>query len=71
MLTLTGIDLSRCPCCKQGTMVIVAELLKLRPWDSSRKTALTLEYHMDQRGECARVCFSLPSCLALVLQRYP
>ena len=35
MLELTGIDLSRCPSCKQGTMVIVAELPKLRPWDSS------------------------------------
>ena len=35
MRELTGADLSRCPCCKQGTMVIVAELPKLRPWDSS------------------------------------
>src|SRR3970040_2126443 len=35
MLELTGIDLSRCPACKQGTMVIVAELPKLRSWDSS------------------------------------
>jgi len=35
MLELTGIDISRCPNCKQGTMVIVAELPKLRPWDSS------------------------------------
>ncbi len=32
---LTGTDISRCPNCKQGTMVIVAELPKLRPWDSS------------------------------------
>ena len=35
LLELTGIDLSRCPNCKQGTMVIVAELPKRRPWDSS------------------------------------
>ena len=35
MLKLTGLDLSRCPRCKQGTMVIVAELPKVRPWDSS------------------------------------
>ena len=35
LLDLTGADLSRCPCCKRGTMVIVAELPKLRPWDSS------------------------------------
>ena len=32
---LTGIDLSRCPACKKGTMVIVAELPKSFPWDSS------------------------------------
>ncbi|MGH9991308.1 MAG: IS91 family transposase [Nitrososphaera sp.] len=32
---LTGVDLSRCPACKKGTMVVVAELPKLRPWDSS------------------------------------
>ena len=35
LLELTGIDSSRCPACKQGTMVIVAELPKPRPWDSS------------------------------------
>jgi len=35
MLELTGIDISRCPNCKKGTMVIVAELPKPRPWDSS------------------------------------
>ena len=35
MLELTGTDISRCPNCKQGTMVIVAELPKLRTWDSS------------------------------------
>jgi len=32
---LTGIELSRCPACKKGTMVIVAELPKRYPWDSS------------------------------------
>ena len=32
---LTGIDLSRCPACKKGTMVIVAQLPKSFPWDSS------------------------------------
>jgi hypothetical protein len=35
MRELTGTDISRCPCCKQGTMVMVAKLPKLRPWDSS------------------------------------
>ncbi len=35
LLELTGIDISRCPNCKKGTMVIVAELPKPRPWDSS------------------------------------
>ena len=35
MRELTGTDLSRCPCCKKGTMVIVAELPKHHPWDSS------------------------------------
>src|SRR3989338_7831366 len=33
LLELTGIDLSRCPSCKQGTMPIVAKLLPRR--DSS------------------------------------
>ncbi len=33
MLDLTGIDLTRCPTCKQGTMLIVAELPS--GWDSS------------------------------------
>ena len=32
---LTGIDLGRCPSCKQGTMTIVAELPKISPWNSS------------------------------------
>ncbi len=35
LLELTGIDLSRCPSCKQGTMIVVAKLPKLSPWDSS------------------------------------
>jgi len=35
LLELTGIDISRCPSCKKSTMVIVAELPKLRSWDSS------------------------------------
>jgi len=35
LLELTGVDMSRCPACKKGTMVIVAELPKLRSWDSS------------------------------------
>jgi predicted Zn-ribbon and HTH transcriptional regulator len=35
LLELTGIDLTRCPACKQGTMVIVSELPKPHPWDSS------------------------------------
>lgn len=35
LLKLTGLDLSRCPACKQGTMIIVAELPKPRPWNSS------------------------------------
>src|SRR3990170_3695466 len=26
LLELTGIDLSRCPCCQKGTMIVVAEL---------------------------------------------
>jgi predicted Zn-ribbon and HTH transcriptional regulator len=34
LLELTGVDLSRCPTCKQGTMVIVAELPPPL-WDSS------------------------------------
>ena len=35
LLELTGIDLSRCPRCKQGTMRIVAELPRISPWNSS------------------------------------
>jgi hypothetical protein len=32
---LTGVDPSRCPCCKQGMMIIVAELPKISPCNSS------------------------------------
>jgi hypothetical protein len=38
LLTITGVDLSRCPCCHHGTMMVVAELPALPnalPWDSS------------------------------------
>jgi Putative transposase/Transposase zinc-binding domain len=38
LLKITGVDLSRCPCCHQGTMMVVAELPALPntlPWDSS------------------------------------
>jgi hypothetical protein len=35
LLEMTGIDISRCPICKKGTLVIVAELPKPQPWDSS------------------------------------
>jgi putative transposase/transposase-like zinc-binding protein len=35
---LTGIDISRCPCCQEGTMIVVGELPHISPapkWDSS------------------------------------
>jgi predicted Zn-ribbon and HTH transcriptional regulator len=35
MLELTAIDLSRCPRCQKGTMIVVAELPKVLAWDSS------------------------------------
>ena len=38
LLKLTGIDLSRCPCCHEGTMIAVGDLpasLSLFRWDSS------------------------------------
>jgi len=38
MLELTGIDLSRCPRCQKGTMIVVGELPRIScsaPWDSS------------------------------------
>jgi hypothetical protein len=38
LLKITGVDLSRCPCCHQGTMMVVGELPAMpsrSPWDSS------------------------------------
>jgi Putative transposase/Transposase zinc-binding domain len=38
MRDLTGIDLSRCPCCQKGTMIVVGQLPRILPspqWDSS------------------------------------
>ena len=38
LLRITGIDLSRCPSCRQGTMIVVAELPRTKSssqWDSS------------------------------------
>jgi predicted Zn-ribbon and HTH transcriptional regulator len=35
MLQLTGIDMTRCPLCHKGTLVFVANLPVLAPWDSS------------------------------------
>jgi hypothetical protein len=35
MLQLTGIDISRCPVCQQGTLVFVANLPVPGPWDCS------------------------------------
>jgi len=38
LLELTGIDLSRCPRCQKGTMIVVPELASLSGslrWDSS------------------------------------
>lgn len=38
LLKLTGIDLSRCPSCQKGTMIVVGELPRIAnspPWDSS------------------------------------
>jgi predicted Zn-ribbon and HTH transcriptional regulator len=35
LLQLTGIDVSRCPRCQTGTMIVVAELPKVLRWDSS------------------------------------
>ena len=38
LLKITGIDLSRCPCCHEGTMIVVGDLpaLSISPrWDSS------------------------------------
>ena len=35
MRTLTGIDVTRCPLCQKGTLVFLAQLPILAPWDSS------------------------------------
>jgi len=38
LLRITGIDLSRCPSCRQGTMIVVADLPRTKSssqWDSS------------------------------------
>jgi predicted Zn-ribbon and HTH transcriptional regulator len=35
LLELTGIDLSRCPRCQKGTMIVIGELPKVLQWDSS------------------------------------
>jgi hypothetical protein len=38
LLKITGIDLSRCPCCHAGTMITVGDLVpwsRLPRWDSS------------------------------------
>ena len=35
MLELTGIDITRCPLCQKGTLVLFANLPVPVPWDSS------------------------------------
>ena len=35
MLELTGIDITRCPLCQKGTLVLLAKLPVPAPWDSS------------------------------------
>jgi hypothetical protein len=38
LLHITGVDLSRCPCCHEGTMIVVGDLVRLSSlpsWDSS------------------------------------
>jgi putative transposase/transposase-like zinc-binding protein len=35
MLELTGIDITRCPLCQKGTLVLLANLPVPQPWDSS------------------------------------
>jgi len=35
MLELTGIDITRCPLCQKGTLVLLADLPISEPWDSS------------------------------------
>ena len=38
LLKITGVDLTRCPCCHNGTMIVVGDLARISnspPWDSS------------------------------------
>lgn len=38
LLKITGVDLSRCPCCQKGTMIAIGELPRISSssqWDSS------------------------------------
>jgi len=35
LLELTGVDLSRCPRCQKGTLIVIGELPKVLRWDSS------------------------------------
>jgi hypothetical protein len=38
LLNITGVDLTRCPCCHNGTMIVVADLPRISSspqWDSS------------------------------------
>jgi hypothetical protein len=35
LLELSGIDLSRCPRCQKGFMIVIGELPKVLRWDSS------------------------------------
>jgi hypothetical protein len=38
LLRITGVDLTRCPCCRKGTMIVVGDLPALPSiarWDSS------------------------------------
>jgi hypothetical protein len=38
LLKITGIDLTRCPCCHEGTLIVVGDLLRISSssrWDSS------------------------------------
>jgi len=44
MRDLTGIDLTRCPACKQGTMIVVAELPKLSTPPSAQSLARPLRW---------------------------
>jgi hypothetical protein len=43
MLEFTGIDITRCPCCKEGTMSIIMEM----PYPSRRAIMRPRAAHMD------------------------